>query len=59
MGKATGFMEFKREKPAERDPLTRINDWNEYSSPFLRKHQKDRERAAWTAAPPFVKSAWI
>ncbi|MCU4668438.1 hypothetical protein, partial [Bacillus paralicheniformis] len=34
MGKATGFMEFKREKPAERDPLTRINDWNEYSSPF-------------------------
>jgi glutamate synthase (NADPH) small chain len=34
MGKATGFMEYKREKAKERDPLTRLNDWKEYSTPF-------------------------
>jgi glutamate synthase (NADPH) small chain len=34
MGKPTGFMEYSREKVGERDPLTRLNDWNEYSVPF-------------------------
>lgn len=30
MGKPTGFMEYKREVPADRAPLERINDWNEF-----------------------------
>ncbi len=30
MGKATGFMEFSRELPADRQPLERIKDWNEF-----------------------------
>ncbi|ACD96721.1 glutamate synthase small subunit [Trichlorobacter lovleyi] len=30
MGKPTGFMEFCREIPADRAPLERINDWNEF-----------------------------
>lgn len=30
MGKPTGFMEFQREAPTERDPLQRVNDWDEY-----------------------------
>ena len=30
MGKSTGFMEYQREQPAERPPLTRIKDWNEF-----------------------------
>lgn len=34
MGKATGFMEYAREKAKERNPLTRISDWKEYSTPF-------------------------
>ncbi|WP_138414601.1 glutamate synthase small subunit [Aquibacillus sediminis] len=34
MGKATGFMEIKREEAQERDPITRLNDWKEYSAPF-------------------------
>ncbi|MBM7702072.1 glutamate synthase small subunit [Metabacillus iocasae] len=34
MGKATGFMEYTREKATERNASTRINDWNEYSAPF-------------------------
>jgi len=30
MGKPTGFMEYSREIPTDRDPLERINDWNEF-----------------------------
>ena len=30
MGKTTGFMEYQREVPADREPLERINDWNEF-----------------------------
>jgi len=34
MGKSTGFMEMKREEATERDPVERLNDWEEYSAPF-------------------------
>ena len=30
MGKPTGFMEYERELPADRDPLERVGDWNEF-----------------------------
>src|ERR1035437_3770148 len=30
MGKPTGFMEYTREVPADRAPLERINDWDEF-----------------------------
>lgn len=30
MGKTTGFMEYQREIPLDRDPLERTNDWNEF-----------------------------
>lgn len=30
MGKPTGFMEYKRELPADRHPLERIRDWQEF-----------------------------
>ena len=30
MGKATGFLEFQRETPAERDPLERVKDYEEF-----------------------------
>lgn len=32
MGKATGFMEYKREKGQEKSPLERVSNWNEYAS---------------------------
>ena len=41
MGKPTGFVEFQRELPADRDALTRIGDWKEihhhHSDEKLRK----------------------
>ncbi len=30
MGKPTGFMEYPREIPADREPLERVKDWNEF-----------------------------
>ena len=30
MGKPTGFMEFKRELPADQPELQRITHWNEF-----------------------------
>ncbi|MBI2190807.1 MAG: glutamate synthase subunit beta [Planctomycetes bacterium] len=30
MGKPTGFLEFQRELPADRPPLDRVRDWNEF-----------------------------
>jgi glutamate synthase (NADPH/NADH) small chain len=30
MGKPTGFMEYSREIPADREPLERLKDWNEF-----------------------------
>lgn len=34
MGKPTGFMEFMRETPKDRDPLERLDDWNEFHLPM-------------------------
>ncbi len=59
MGKPTGFMEEKREKPAERDPLTRLKDWKEYSAPFSDEASKRQGRGVWIAAHRFAKSALI
>lgn len=56
MGKATGFMEFKREKPAERDPLTRINDWNEYSSPFSEEASKRQGARCMDCGTPLLSN---
>ncbi len=30
MGKPTGFMEFDRQVASERNPLERVNDWEEF-----------------------------
>lgn len=34
MGKPTGFREFDRQTPSERDPLNRLGDWNEFQKPL-------------------------
>ena len=34
MGKTTGFMEYQREKTTSRDPLDRVNDWEEFVIPL-------------------------
>lgn len=40
MGKPTGFMEYKRELPADRPPLERIKDWDEFHTHFPTEEQQ-------------------
>lgn len=44
MGKATGFLEYQRQTPAECEPLERIKNWNEFSVPL--EEEKLREQGA-------------
>ncbi len=53
MGKATGFMEYTREKAKERNPLTRINDWKEYSAPLSDESLKKQGARCMDCGTPF------
>lgn len=53
MGKATGFMEYTREKAAERDPLTRLNDWKEHKVPFSDEKLSIQGARCMDCATPF------
>ena len=53
MGKATGFMEYTRQKPKERNPLTRVSDWKEYSTPFSDEMLSQQGARCMDCATPF------
>lgn len=53
MGKATGFMEYKRQKPKERNPLTRLSDWKEYSTSFTDEMLSQQGARCMDCATPF------
>lgn len=53
MGKATGFIEYAREKTIDRNPRTRLNDWNEYSAPFSDETLKKQGARCMDCATPF------
>ncbi|SEN47412.1 glutamate synthase (NADPH/NADH) small chain [Amphibacillus marinus] len=53
MGKATGFMEIKREQAIERDPTDRIKDWKEYSAPFSDEMMQRQGARCMDCATPF------
>ncbi|MFJ7747716.1 glutamate synthase small subunit [Peribacillus sp. NPDC097295] len=53
MGKATGFMEYPREKPNERNPLTRLSDWREYSTSFSDGKLRTQGARCMDCATPF------
>lgn len=53
MGKATGFMEYSREKTKERNPLTRVKDWKEYSVPFSDEVLSRQGARCMDCATPF------
>ncbi|MGM0876983.1 MAG: glutamate synthase subunit beta [Bacillota bacterium] len=42
MGKPTGFMDYERQPRPERDPVTRINDWDNYSLPVNENELKQQ-----------------
>lgn len=53
MGKATGFMDYPREKPTDRNPLTRLSDWREYTAPFSDEKLSTQGARCMDCATPF------
>ena len=42
MGKPTGFIDYLRELPADRQPATRIKDWQEFHEHMDEKKLRDQ-----------------
>ncbi|HEX3029200.1 MAG TPA: glutamate synthase subunit beta [Clostridia bacterium] len=53
MGKPTGFMEYKRELPADRPPLERIKDWGEFHYTLPEEKQKIQGSRCMDCGIPF------
>jgi glutamate synthase (NADPH) small chain len=53
MGKPTGFMEYSRELPADRPPVERIKDWNEFHLHMPEKKQKLQGARCMDCGIPF------
>lgn len=53
MGKATGFMEYKRQTPKERDPLVRLDDWKEYQTSANEEELKIQGARCMDCGTPF------
>ncbi len=53
MGKPTGFMEFTRETPGERDLRDRVNDWNEFHIHLSDRTLRDQGGRCMDCGIPF------
>lgn len=53
MGKPTGFMEYKRILPADREPLERIKDWDEFHTHMSEDEQKVQGARCMDCGIPF------
>ncbi|HEY0826869.1 MAG TPA: glutamate synthase subunit beta [Bacilli bacterium] len=56
MGKATGFMEYKRVLPADRDPLDRVLDWQEFHHHFDQENLQTQGARCMDCSIPFCHS---
>ena len=53
MGKPTGFKEFARQVPRDRDPLLRILDWNEFHEHMPESELKSQGARCMDCGVPF------
>lgn len=56
MGKPTGFLEYERELPADRQPAARINDWNEFHQQFPEERLRTQGARCMDCGIPFCHS---
>jgi len=59
MGKPTGFMEYERELPADRSPLKRIKDWNEFHDHFSEDKLKQQGARCMDCGIPFCHTGQL
>jgi len=53
MGKTTGFMEYGRKKSSYRDPLERVDDWEEFVLPMAEEGLRDQGARCMDCGIPF------
>jgi glutamate synthase (NADPH/NADH) small chain len=53
MGKPTGFLEYERELPADRDPLDRLSDGDEFHEQFPAKKLREQGARCMDCGTPF------
>lgn len=53
MGKPTGFLEFQRQLPADRSPMDRIRDWQEYHLHMEEKAMQEQGARCMNCGTPF------
>jgi glutamate synthase (NADPH/NADH) small chain len=59
MGKPTGFMEFPRVTPQERDPLARIKDWDEFAPQLPLVDLKNQGARCMNCGVPFCHTGGL
>ncbi|GFO65023.1 glutamate synthase subunit beta [Geomonas paludis] len=59
MGKPTGFMEYKRELPADREPLERLKDWNEFHLHLPEEHLRTQGARCMDCGIPFCHTGML
>ena len=53
MGKTTGYIDIKRQKLSNRDPLDRVHDWDEFVLPFGKEALQDQGARCMDCGVPF------
>lgn len=59
MGKPTGFMEFQREMPTDRDPALRILDWREFHHHMLEEDLRKQGARCMDCGVPFCHTGGL
>ncbi len=59
MAKPTGFIEYKRELPADRDPLQRIHDWKEFHHEFKEDNLRTQGARCMDCGIPYCHTGEI
>lgn len=59
MGKPTGFIEYLREAPTEREPGDRIRDWNEFHNPMPEERLRTQGARCMDCGIPFCHTGML
>ncbi|MCY4386519.1 MAG: glutamate synthase subunit beta [Desulfurellaceae bacterium] len=59
MGKPTGFMEYERELPADRSPVERVNDWEEFHQHFSDSKLQEQGGRCMDCGIPFCHTGTL
>src|SRR5213593_4136356 len=59
MGKPTGFIDYLRELPADRAPLERVRDWDEFHDHFPDKKLRDQAARCMDCGIPFCHTGTL